>query len=191
MSMRETLDNDLKEAMKGGDALKRDVIRNIRTIIKETEQSNKEALTKKALEKHGVKRPQKQDDPVEMAAYEKAVDAAVAAEKVNEAALLDDTGILVVIQKLVKQRQDSIDDASKAGRQDIVEAETAELGVLTSYLPKQLSREEIAAEARAIIADTGAASAKDIGKVMGPLTAKLKGKADGKLINEVVRELLQ
>lgn len=190
MSMREQLDSELKEAMRGGDALKRDVIRNIRTVIKETEQGSREALTKKALEKHGVKRPQKQDDPVEMAAYEKAVDAAVAAEKVNEAAVLDDTGILVVIQKLVKQRQDSIEEAGKAGRKDIIEAETAELGILVSYLPQQLSREEIAVEARAIIAQTGAASAKDMGKVMGPLTAKLKGKADGKLINEVVRELL-
>lgn len=126
-----------------------------------------------------------------MAAYEKAVDAAIAAEKVEDAAVLDETAILAVIQKLVKQRQDSIEDAKKASRADIAEVETAELALLLAYLPKQLNREEIAAAAKALIAQTGAASAKDIGKVMGPLTAQLKGKADGKLINEVVRELLQ
>lgn len=190
MSIREQLTEDLKEAMKSGDDVRKTVIRNIRSVIKENEQSGKEALVKKALEKHGVSRPLKQDNPEELAAYEKAIAAAVEAEKVEEKAVLDEAGVMGVIQKLVKQRQDSIAEAEKANREDIAEAEKEELEILLAYLPVQMSRDEIRAVAQAQIEKTGASDVKEMGKVMGPLMAQLKGKADGKLISEVVKELL-
>jgi len=190
MSLQEQLSSDLKEAMRSGDAVRRTVIRSVMTAIKETEQRRREELVQKALKKHNVIRPAKLDDGAAMAAYEQAVDSAVAAEKVAEQAALDDAEVLGVIQKLVKQRQDSIAEAEKAGRPDIATAEGAELAILEGYLPAQMSREEIEAEARALIAQVGAAGAHDMGKVMGPLMAKLKGRADGKLISDVVKALL-
>jgi uncharacterized protein YqeY len=125
-----------------------------------------------------------------MAAFDKAVSAALAAEKVDDHVALDEGEGLAVIQKLIKQRQDSIAEAQKVGRKDIEESETREMNALQAYLPQQMSREEIVAEAKAAIAQAGAASSKDMGKVMGPLMGKLKGKADSKLISEVVKELL-
>lgn len=190
MSLKDQLQQDLKDAMRGQDTLRRDVIRAVLAAIKDARQQNYEDLMARALKKHGVNRPQQQDDE-SLAAYNEAVDAAVLAEKVEENADLSDPDVLGVIQKMIKQRQDSIDEAEQAGRTDIVESEQAELDVLMTYLPKQLSREEIAAEAEQIIASTGASGMSDMGKVMGPLMDKLKGRADGKLISEVVREKLQ
>jgi uncharacterized protein YqeY len=90
----------------------------------------------------------------------------------------------------IKQRRDSIAEAEGAGRDDVVAQEHAELEILEEYLPKQLSREEIEAEARAIIEELGAQGPKDTGKVMGALMPRVKGRADGKLVSEVVRQLL-
>jgi uncharacterized protein YqeY len=101
-----------------------------------------------------------------------------------------DQDILGVIAKEAKQRRESIVEYQRAGRQDLVEAESAELAILEDYLPRQLSREEIEAEARQVIAEVGASGPRDIGKVMKPLIGKLRGRADGKLVNQVVRELL-
>lgn len=103
---------------------------------------------------------------------------------------LDDAQVLAVIQKQVKQRQDSIAEFQKAGRQDLVEKEAGEMAVLQEFLPAQASREEIEAAARAVIAETGASSAKDIGRVMPVLVKRFAGTADGRAINEVVRGLL-
>jgi uncharacterized protein YqeY len=95
-----------------------------------------------------------------------------------------------ILLREIKQRRDSIAEAEEAGRNDIVAQEHAELEVLEAYLPKQLSREEIEAEARAVIEAVGAQGPKDTGKVMGALMPRVKGRADGKLVSEVVRELL-
>lgn len=103
---------------------------------------------------------------------------------------LDDPGVIQVLQKEVKQRRESIEEFRKGRRPDLVEKEETEIRVLSVYLPAQLSREEIAAAARAMITRTGAAGPADKGKVMGPLTKQLAGKADGRLVNEVVTELL-
>jgi len=190
MSLNDQLRDDLKDAMRSKDTLRRDVIRGVLAAIKEARQQKYEDLMTRALKKHNVNRPQQQDDE-SLAAYTGAVDAAVAAEKVEENAELSDPDVLAVIQKMIKQRQDSIDEATGAGRSDIAESEQAEVDVLQTYLPKQLSREEIAAEVDQVIAQTGASGMQDMGKVMGPLMNKLKGQADGKLISEVVREKLQ
>jgi uncharacterized protein YqeY len=189
MSLKDQIRDDLKDAMRSKENLRRDVIRGLLAAIKDAEQSKYEDLTARALKKHNVSRPQQQDEE-SMAAFDAAVSAAVAAEKVEENAALTDPDVLGVVQKMVKQRQDSIDEAKGAGRDDIAESEQAELDILQDYLPKQMSREEIAAEAQQVIAETGASEMKDMGRVMGPLMEKLKGRADGKLISEVVREQL-
>ena len=104
--------------------------------------------------------------------------------------VLDDPGILGIISKQAKQRQESIEAFQAGGRQDLVDREQAELAILQSYLPRQLTQAEIEEEARQVIAETGASGPRDIGTVMRPLMARLKGQADGRLVNQVVRELL-
>jgi uncharacterized protein YqeY len=104
---------------------------------------------------------------------------------------LDDAEVLQVLASLVKQRRDSIDQFSKAGRTDLVDKETAEIAVLEQYLPPAASPEEIDAAVAAAIAETGAASPKDMGKVMKAVMPKLAGtNADGKTVNEAVRRKL-
>lgn len=103
---------------------------------------------------------------------------------------LDDDGILRLIAKQAKMRQESIFEFRKGGREDLVVEEEAELAILQTYLPQQLSREEIEAEARQVVAEVGASGPQDIGKVMKPLMVRLKGRGDGKLANQIVRELL-
>jgi uncharacterized protein YqeY len=104
---------------------------------------------------------------------------------------LDDAEVLQVVSSLVKQRRDSIEQFSRAARTDLVEKESAEIAVLERYLPPAVSAEEIDAAVAAAIAETGAASAKDIGKVMKAVMPKLAGKnADGRTINEAVRRKL-
>ncbi|MGD9146328.1 MAG: GatB/YqeY domain-containing protein [Anaerolineae bacterium] len=103
---------------------------------------------------------------------------------------LDDDDILALIARLAKQRQESIDEFRRGEREDLVAEEEADLAVLQTYLPQQMGRDEIEAEAREVIAETGASGPRDIGKVMKPLMARLKGRGDGKLANQIVRELL-
>jgi len=103
---------------------------------------------------------------------------------------LDDVAVLGVVQRQVKQRRESILEFKKGNRQDLVDKEEAELGVLEVYLPRQADRSEIEAAARKLVAETGASGPRDIGKVMPPLVKQFAGVADGRLINEVVRELL-
>jgi uncharacterized protein YqeY len=95
-----------------------------------------------------------------------------------------------ILQREIKKRRDSIDEAHKASREDVASREATELEVIEAFLPRQLSRDEIAALAQDAIRESGAASAKEMGKVMSVLMPKVKGQADGKLVNEVVRELL-
>lgn len=101
-----------------------------------------------------------------------------------------DEDVLSVIQKEAKQRRDSIEQFGKAGRQELVDKETRELKLLETYLPAQMSEEEIKKRVDVAISQTGASSMQDIGKVMGNLMPKLKGKADGNLVNKLVREKL-
>jgi uncharacterized protein YqeY len=103
---------------------------------------------------------------------------------------LNDDDILALIAKLAKQRQESITEFRRGGREDLVAEEEADLAILQTYLPRQLSREEIEAEARQVIAEVDASGPRDIGKVMKPLMARIKGRADGRVANEIVSELL-
>ena len=145
-SLKEKLNADLRQAMKGGDTLRRSVIRLVLAAVKNAE-----------IAKQGA---------------------------------LEDSDILGVIAKEVRQHQESIEAFKQGNRQDLVTKEEAELAVLNEYLPKQLTRDEIIAEARLTIEEVGAQGPSDKGKVMPKIIAKLKGRADGREINEVVTELL-
>jgi uncharacterized protein YqeY len=95
-----------------------------------------------------------------------------------------------LLTKAAKQRKDSADIYKQQNREDLYAVEMAELAIINEFLPKQLTEDELVAELKKIIADTGASSAKDMGKVMGVATKSLAGKADGKLISQKVKELL-
>lgn len=101
-----------------------------------------------------------------------------------------DQDVLSVIQTQVKQRRDSIEQFSKAGRKDLADKETRELEILQNYLPEQMSEEEIANLVKEVIAQTGGKSMADMGKVMGALMPHVKGKADGNLVSKIVKEEL-
>lgn len=105
-------------------------------------------------------------------------------EELTEAQELD------LLTYLAKQRRDSVEQYRAAGREDLAEAEAQELAIIEEYLPQQLSDEEIAAEIDRIIAEVGASSPKEMGKVMGPAMQQLKGKADGKKVQEMVKSKL-
>lgn len=117
--------------------------------------------------------------------------AAVKQVEVDQQTTLDDAGVLAVLTKQAKQRRESIADYQQAGRDDLVAEEQKELAIIEVYLPKMMSRDEIRALAEPLIAELGATSPKDMGKVMGRLMPQVKGKADGRDVNEVVRSLLQ
>jgi len=145
--LKERLNSDLKEAMKGGDVVKRSVLRLVLAAVHNAEIARKGAI--------------------------------------------EDGDILGILAKEARQRQESVEAFKQGNRQDLVEKEEQELAVLEEYLPQQMTREEIVAEARRIIDEVGAQGPADKGKVMPKLIAQLKGKADGREINEVVTELLK
>ena len=103
---------------------------------------------------------------------------------------LEDAQALKILQKLAKQGHDSADLYTSQNRPDLAEEEMAQVNVIESYLPKQMSEEEIGAVVKEIIAQTGAQSMKEMGKVMGIASKQLAGKADGKKISEIVKKLL-
>ena len=146
MNPKEKLNEDLKAAMKSGDAQRRDAIRLMLTAIKQSE--------------------------------------------VDTRTTLGEDQIYALLMTEAKKRRDSIAEMRGAGRNDLADKEQAELTLIESYLPQQLSREELEAEARKAIAESGAKSAKDMGGVMKVLMPRVKGRADGKLVNEVVKSLL-
>jgi uncharacterized protein YqeY len=155
MALKEQLSTDLKEAMRSGDALRRDVLRSVLTAVSNAE----------------IARVNVKD------------------ESAARTALADDA-VIDVLQKQAKQRRDSIEEYRKAGREDLARREEQELAIITAYLPQQMSRDEIAAEVRAIIAETGASGPAAKGKVMPAAMARLRGRAEGRVVNEVVTELL-
>lgn len=116
--------------------------------------------------------------------------AAVQNAEISRKAALEDGDILGIIAKEARQHQESIEAFKHGDRQDLVAKEEAEMVILAKYLPQQLTRDELVAEARRIIEEVGAQGPRDKGKVMPKLIAQLKGRADGREINTVVTELL-
>ncbi|HEX7689092.1 MAG TPA: GatB/YqeY domain-containing protein [Burkholderiaceae bacterium] len=116
--------------------------------------------------------------------------AAIKQKEVDERIVLDDAAVVAVVDKLVKQRKDSIDAFSKAGRTDLVDKESAELAVLSAYLPQRLDADAIAAEVAAVVAELGASGPGDMGKVMAAVKAKLAGKAEMGQVSAAVKAAL-
>ncbi len=116
--------------------------------------------------------------------------AAITYAEVEHGGDLDEAGVTAVLQKQAKQRRDTIAELKEANRSDLLAEEEAELEALEEYLPQLLSREEIAEEARHVIAELRATAMGQMGTVMRQLMPKLKGRADGRIVNEIVRELL-
>ena len=146
MSLRETINQDLKNAMKAKDAKKRDALRLLTSAFKQIE--------------------------------------------VDERKELSDDDIIAIIQKQVKSRNDSITQYRDAGRDDLMQIELDEVAFYMPYLPLQLNDEELESALKKIITIVGAATMKDMGKVMGMASKELAGKADGKRINVCVKALL-
>ncbi len=116
--------------------------------------------------------------------------AAIKQKEVDERIELDDAGVTAVIDKMLKQRRDSIEQYQKAGRQDLVDAEKAEVAVLSAYMPQQMSAAEVEAAVVAAIAETGAKGPQDMGKLMGVLKPKLAGRADMGEVSKLVKAKL-
>ena len=146
MSLKQQLNTDLRDAMRGHDDQRRDVLRLLLASVHNAE---------------------------------------IAAG--NE---IDDDGTLAVLAKEAKQRRESIDEFRKGNRPDLAEKEEAELAVISAYLPQQATREEILEAARRVVQETGASGPRDLGKVMPVLMQQFRGRAEGRLVNDVVRELL-
>ncbi len=115
---------------------------------------------------------------------------AIKQKEIDERIDLDDNQVMAVIQKMVKQRKDSISQFSDAGRTDLVEVEESELLIINNYMPKQLGEDEIEAAVIKAISDTGADSMKDIGKLMGILKSQLDGKADMGQVSQLIKSKL-
>ena len=116
--------------------------------------------------------------------------AAIKQVEIDKRVELDDAGVLSVLDKMVKQRRDSVEQFDKGGREDLAALERAEIEVLQEYLPEQLSAEEITALVDEVIAATGAESIRDMGKVMGQIKAKAAGRADMGAVSAAVKERL-
>ncbi len=172
--LQETINQDLVNAMKAGDEVKKRTLRSIKAAISRTEQERKAAVIAK------VNKNQYTPE-----AYE-----AIVVEKTRELPPFADADVIAVLRKEAKQREDSIDAYDKAARPDLAEAERAELAVIQSYLPRQLDEAAVRSVAQTVITEVGAASPKDMGKVMPLVMARLAGQADGRLVSQVVRQLL-
>ena len=118
------------------------------------------------------------------------ITAAIKQREVDERITLDDDQVLAVLEKMIKQRKDSIAQYEKAGRDELAQQEALELGIIQDYLPEQLSDDEIDALIAEAISSTGAASMKDMGKVMGMLKPRLAGRADMGKVSQIIKKHL-
>ncbi len=184
--LKTKLNNDLKTSLRAGEKLKLTVIRTILASIKNAEMARQEKLMAGFLKEHQIAAS---DD--EAARQAKLDEITREVERISPQIQLNDGDILAVIGKEAKQREESIAAYNAGNRPDLVIQEEAELAIIKTYLPQQASRDEIMNIAKQIIAEVGAQGPRDKGKVMPKIIAQLKGKADGREINEVVSELLK
>jgi uncharacterized protein len=118
------------------------------------------------------------------------VNAAIKQREVDERIQLDDAQVLAILEKMVKQRKDSIDQYEKAGREELAAIERAEIAVIAQYLPAKLGEAEVLAAIDAVIAETGASGPADMGKVMGAIKPKLAGQADMGEVSKLIKQRL-
>jgi uncharacterized protein YqeY len=171
MTLKEQLNADLKAAMRSSDEVRRTTLRQLLAGLRQAELDQRTAAAKQMSRAGELTEAQLAD---------------------LENLSLDETEAVAALQKEAKARREAIADADKAGRSDLVAANEAELRIIASYLPQPLTRDEIITLAEAAIAEAGVTDAtlREIGAVMKVLTPRTKGRADGRLVNEVVRELL-
>ncbi len=172
MALLEQLNADLKTALKAGDEVRKSVLRLVLAGVKQAVVDRRAAQASAARQKQGGDLTEAQ------------------LADLDDKTALDDSEVLTVLQKQAKSCREAIADAEKANRPDLVAVNQAELKVLESYLPQQLSRADLVELARAAIAEAGVTDAKGTGAGMKLLSPRTKGRADGKLVSEVVRELL-
>lgn len=136
-----------------------------------------------------MKTAMRDKDSVRKNAIQMTRSAVLQVEKDNKITL-DDDGVIEVVAKEVKKRKDSLPDYEKSGRQDLIDSLKIEIDTLMSYLPEQLTEAELEVFVKEAIQETGANSARDMGKVMQAVKPKVKGRADGRMINQIVKRLL-
>ena len=184
--LKDQLSSDLKQALRTGDKVKLSVVRLVLAAVKNAEMARQEKLMSGFLREHQIS-----SDDDEAARQTKLSAIAKQAELIAPQAKLENADILGVITKEAKQREESIAAYKQANRSDLVAQEETELAVLKTYLPQAASRDDIINVAKKVIAEVGAKGPRDKGKVMPKVIAQLKGKAEGREINEVVTELLK
>ena len=168
MAIKDRLTQDLKTAMRDGDKIRVSVLRLLGSLIKNREVAKRTDLAKGAA----------------------AQGAPLAEAELEAQGQLTDAEVLQAIASACKQRRESIEQFQKGGRMDLATAEEAELKILEGYLPQALTPEELRARIAEAIRATGATSVKEMGKVMSALMPQVQGRADGKLVSELVREAL-
>ncbi|ARU62023.1 aspartyl-tRNA amidotransferase [Tumebacillus avium] len=137
-----------------------------------------------------MKQAMKDKDKVRLSVI-RMVRTAIKNAEIDSKTTLSDDDVIAVLNRELKQRRDSLQAFESAGRQDLIDDVNQEIAVLMDYLPAQLSEDEVRAIVKEVIAETGAAGKKDMGKLMSALMPKVKGRADGKLVNQVVQAELQ
>ena len=146
-------------------------------------------MTLKARISEDMKNAMRAKDSARLSAI-RLLQSAIKQREVDERIVVDDAGVIATVEKMIKQRKDSISQFEKAGRDDLVAVESAEMTILQAYLPAQMSDAEVQAAVAAAIASTGAAGPQDMGKVIGALKAQLAGKADMGKVSGLVKAAL-
>jgi len=201
MSLKEKLLQDMQDAMRSGDELRKSTIRMARAAIKNAEMARSDemlsmaaldditlrgALYQEIRQRRAAATQHEQNDRTDLADKERAE----IARLITEASDLGDAGVEDVLRKEIKQRRDSAEQYRRGNRPDLVERELAEVEILQAYLPQQMGESDIEAEVRAVISEVGATGPKDISKVMPVVMSRLRGRAEGRIINQVVTRLL-
>ena len=160
--LKEQIQNDIKEAMKSGNSAKRMALGMVMSTIKNKELEKRSKLSKTETD----------------------------VTKLDEISRLSDEEIIDVVSSEIKKRKDSITSYQSGGRPELAEKENEEIGFISIYMPEQLGEDAVREEIKKTITEVGASSIKDMGKVIGAVMAKIKGKADGQLVSQIVKELL-
>ncbi len=160
--LKDKLQQDMKDALKSGDAQKRMTLGMVLSAVKGRELDKRSKLSKSGIE----------------------------IANLEEQSKLNDEEIIEVLSSEIKKRKEAIEQFQKGGREELAQKEMEELSMLMEYMPAQMSEAEVMAEVKKAIAETGASGPKDMGKVIGAVMARVKGKADGQLVSKLVKDEL-
>ena len=160
--LKEKLQSDVKKALKAGNSQKRTLLGMVLASVKNREFDKRAKLSKSESD----------------------------AAKLDDMCKLNDEEVLETISSEIKKRKDSVEQFQKGGRPELAEQEKQEIDMLMAYMPEQMSEEQVRAEVKKAIAETGAKDIKEMGKVVGAVMPKVKGKADGQMVSRLVKEML-